>query len=351
MSDLWVFLTDSEPAPLQDGGLCLPARLLIEDRASPAAARSWFTAANRLGLALAVAGEPGQAAQLMELSIEISTRLAAADPDSIEFGAESCINRVDLLRRTDQAEAERAYRACYDLVLGRPVPKRYFFGLNIQALDTASGEITKRTLSVIRYRSQLGLLKLYLETGRRASAVEFAREVVSDFPRSVAAGMLHSAEVLAADNPGAPFLQIFNPVNPSTEGDFVILLRTIRHTPLSAAEAIATDIAQFEAAVGRFGHGKIFRNPRTPLLWSVYHASASRQPTQVLASRVERALRECVSCGDYQMYREIEKLARDYVSVPPFAVARHSAPVEDPLSLVGAFTAIGITLADARRAS
>jgi hypothetical protein len=335
----WVFLTDTEPGPSGRADLGASARELVMRPPPLVTPRAWFTAANSLGLALVMAGETGQAARLMELSIELAGRLAAANPDDIEYGVESCVNRIDLLRREDHGAAENAYRSCYDLVLGRPVRKARFFGLNVGALGAASGEVARRSLSIMRYRSQLGLLRLYLGAGGAARAAGFAAEVVADFPRSVQAGMLHPAEVLAEAEPGHPFLRRFDVREPTAEGDFVVFLRT-----MGGARAPGLSPVRFEAALGRFTRRCVLRNPRTPLLWRVYHAVATARDAEGLAQLVREALGECGRHGDRHLHQEISRLAGDRVSLTSFGPEPDVRPAADLRCLTGPFAAAGLAL-------
>lgn len=165
----WTFLTNVTPGPACWSDHYALARKLTARRES-ATPRAWFTAANRLGLGLAASGSPERAAELMELAIRLANRLAAQNPDDVEYALESCINRIELLRRQDADEAESAYRACYDLVLARPVRSRHLFGLDVRAPDRARGEVVQRALGVLRYRSQAALLGLSVDAASTRSA-------------------------------------------------------------------------------------------------------------------------------------------------------------------------------------
>jgi hypothetical protein len=175
----WTFLTDTEPGPARWSDHFAPARDLVADPES-ATPRAWFTAANRFGFGLAASGAPDLAAELMELSITLANRLAAQDPDSAEYGVEGCLNHIELLRRQGADEAESAFRACHDLVLGHPVRRCRLFGLDVRSLDRAHSEVAQRALSVMRYRSQAGLLGIRIDAAGPEGALAFAREVVAD---------------------------------------------------------------------------------------------------------------------------------------------------------------------------
>jgi hypothetical protein len=338
-----VFLTDTEPQKHRVDKLCVPAREVIARQPTAPAPRAWFTAANNLALALVLTGAPGQAAHLMELSVELAGRLSTVNADDIEYGVESCMNRIDLVRQEDGDAAEHAYRSCYGLVTGRPVSKRHLFGLNVGALNSASRDVVQWTLAILRYRSQLGLLKLYLRAGGLAEAAEFAREVVSDFPGPVRAGMLHPAEVLAVTDHDDPFLRQFDIEEPATEGDFVVLLRTMGKRAAPPGPNVATDTGHFASAVARFQAGHALRNPRTPLLWTVHHGLALSQDWETMRPRAVAALEECRREDDRSLYRSIATLVRDHTAVPPFPAADTTSMV-DPQRLVAALVRAGPAL-------
>lgn len=345
----WTFLTDAEPGPARWSDHYTLAHALVTGM-EPATPRAWFTAANRLGYGLAASGSPDRAAELMELSVQVANRLAAQDPDGVEYGVESCVNRIELLRRQGGYEAENAYRACYDLVLGRPVRHRYLFGLDVGALDRARGEVTRRALAVMRYRSQSGLLGLRIDAAGPAGALAFAREVVADYPRSVAAGMLHAAEVLAAVDPGNAYLRRFDLADPRTEGDFVVLLRITAARGCDAASADGAGSARgLESAVSAFRERTALRNPRTPLLWVLFHGVAVGRDEAELARQVRELVRECSRSGDQRMYRAVIAVAEGQVAIPPMvrpAVDVEAAETPDPGRLLAGFAALGEALAE-----
>lgn len=339
----WIFLTDADPAPPSSLDLSAPARALIAASGAPAP-RDWFTAANNLGLALTKSGAAGPAACLMERCISLANQLAAAHPDGIEYGVESYANRIALLSQEDSGEAEAAYRACYDLVRGRPVRKRYLFGLDIGLIGSASAEIAQRSLAILRNRSQAGLLNLYVEAGGPRGAVSFARQVAADFPRSVAAGMLHAAEVIATADPTASFLTQFDPQTPQTEGDFVVLLRLLERPTERGDRELMADTGSFGVAIRRFQRRNTLRNPRTPLLWSVFHSVMADPGEDEIRAQVQRALETCRREDDERLYRGIASVASDYFTAPPFATASMVQTPSDPRSCLDEFAELAATL-------
>jgi hypothetical protein len=339
MSSVWVFLTDTDPKPSGLSDLCPQVRDLVES-AGPIVPRDWFRAVNGLSLALVMTGAVEKSSQLLGFSIGIANRLAASHPDAIEFGVEAYLNSIDLLRREDAAAAEQAYRACYDLIQGRPIKKSRTFGLNLGNLNAASDQVRQRSLGIMRYRSHVGLLKLYIADGGPEKAVNFAREVISDFPASVSAGMLQSAEVLAAVEPDAEFLQQFNLCEPRTEGDFVVLLRALSTRPAFREHSRLAEAACFESAVARFQQLKALRNELTPLLWLVYHGVVTERDTGDMQVLIGSALQRCVSNGDRQLYRFMVELAGERFPAPPFSTEAGGA-VAGPETFIAPLLEVG----------
>ncbi|WP_030898428.1 hypothetical protein [Streptomyces sp. NRRL F-5126] len=345
----WTFLTDADPGPSCWSDHYAPARELTAG-SEPPPPRAWFTAANRLAFGLVASGSPDRAAELMELAIRLANRLAARHPDNVEYGLESGVNRIELLRRQDADEADSAYRACYDLVLGRPVRTRHLFGLDVRPLDRARNEVAQRALGVLRYRSQAGLLGLRVDATGPVGALAFAREVVADFPRSVAAGMLHAAEILAAVDPRNAYLQRFDLADPRSEGDLVVLLRIeAARTRGAGSMARPWSVRRFAAAVSALRERTLLRNPRTPLLWALFLTLAGDCEEEELAVMARELVDECSRSGDQRMYRAVIAVVADRVTVPPMVRppgSGHMGGVPDLEQLLAGFSALGEAVAE-----
>ncbi|MEU4097462.1 hypothetical protein [Streptomyces sp. NPDC026673] len=224
---------------------------------------------------------------------------------------------------------------------------RHLFGLDVRALDRARGKVVQRALGVLRYRSQAALLGLSVDAAGPVGALAFAREVVADFPRSVAAGMLQAAEILAAVDPENAYLQRFDVTSPLSEGDLIVLLRVTAACKRGAGSTtVPSSVQGFAAAVSAFRERTPLRNPRTPVLWMLFHAVAGDRGEGELARMVEELVRECSRHGDQRMYRAVTAVAAGRVTIPPMLPPDgwEIAEVPDPGQLIAGFTALGEAL-------
>jgi hypothetical protein len=325
----FVFLTDTDPQRWRMHDLCLPARSVATSAAVPA--RAWFRAANGLGLALARSGHAREAADLMEAAIKRANELAATDPDLIGLGIEAWMNRVDLLKREDPDAGAEALRACYELSAGRAVTRAHTFGLHVGRLRHTGLGTAAPALAILRNRGQAGLLALLLDQGRVADAVAFANTVVTDFPQSTTAGMLHAAEVLARYEPAHPFLRSFDVRTPRTEGDFLVWLRTLR---AQSGQGGRLAVSGFGAAVAEWSARATLRNPRTPLLWAVCAAVESDAARSTHLDAGSTAITACVAQADRASHRAVTALVDGRVDRFGLPGVPDVPPEADPVTLM-----------------
>lgn len=311
------FLTDASPAAWDPRKLAARAKVVISLQAT-ATPHQWYTAANGLGLALVISGERQAAATLMKLAIHSANQGARRNADFIEYGVEAWINLTQIHTST-ATDVEGHLRAAYDLTCGRPVDTAHLFSLEVARLSCAAPSVRKRVLSLLRNRSQMGLLRLYLGRSEVVEALSFARQVTRDYPRAVQLGMLQSAEVLARYEPDDTFLRRFSVETPASEGDFVVALWFLESRPSRVGRDIR-EIDRFNDLLKHFSSTFEFRNPRTVAWWRLVHSYLVCDHAAVEANAAEAA-KQCVEAGDRRLFDSIRRLVPEvpahlYVTPP-----------------------------------
>lgn len=307
------FLTDVEPRKWDRNELVATTRSVVEME-RPAEPREWFRAAYSLALALLMVGDAAAAADLMEKCIRDANDLAEVDPDAVELGVEAWLNRIELERTTGGDTAVvSALEASYSILTGETVAARHLFGLSISHMARTSQTVRARSLNAARNRVQSTLLKQLLRMGDRHGALEFAERVSRDFPGAVRHGMLEPVEVIAMLAPQHDLLKQYQPLQPTTEADFVVHLRTCT----SSGHKGAGDDPQgcnFDRRLAAFESQHPFRNACTPWLWRVHHAMSGADET-LQRSHVSTALSEAARLRDLRTHQRVAALASDRFEV------------------------------------